>query len=196
LPNALPRSLVIGLVAALVLWQAASCCACLGGATSPPLPVPSELPSKELAQALRQRLMQAKSHRGPFTIAMTDRELSSYLIGLLQSGEGEFPARDMQLAFRDGYLEVWATFIDVAPVDIPMYVRATVEAQHGALAFHIQEANAGPFTVPGAMRELISRSLSETLAELQRGLSIESVRVEPGEMTLAGEVTGPIPDLP
>jgi hypothetical protein len=195
LPNALPRSLTVGLVAALVLWQAASCCCCLGGATSPP-PVNIEAPSRELAQDLRQRLMQTKSRRGSFTIAFTDRELSSYLIGLLQSGEGEFPARDMQLAFRDGTVEVWATFIDIAPVDVPVYVRATVEAQDGALAFHIQEANGGPFPVPGAMRVMISRSLSETLAELQLGLSVESVRVEPGEMILAGEVTGPIPDLP
>ena len=194
MPNALPRSLTTGLVAALMLWQAASCCCCLGGATSPP--VTSEPPSRELAQDLRQRLMQAKSRRGSFTVAFTDRELSSYLIGLLQSGEGEFPARDMHLAFRDGYIEVWATFIDIAPVDIPVYVRATVEAQDRALAFYIQEANAGPYPVPGAMREVIARSLSETLAELQLGLAVESVHVEPGEMIIAGEVTGPIPDLP
>ncbi len=196
MPNVLPRSLTLGLVAALVLWLATSCCYRFGGVTVPPLPAPSEPPSRELAQDLRQRLTQVKSHRGPFTVAVTDRELSSYVIGLLQSGEGEFPARDMQLAFRDGYLQVWATFIDVAPVDIPMYVRATVEARNGALEFHIQEAVAGRIVVPGAMRELISRSLSETLAEMQLGLSVESVRLEPGEMILAGEVTGPIPDLP
>lgn len=196
MPNALPRSLTLGLVAVLVLWLATSCCYSLSGAKAPPLPAPSEPPSKELAQDLRQRLTEVKSRRGSFTVAMTDRELSSYVIGLLQSGEGEFPARDMQLAFRDGYLQVWATFIDVAPVDIPMYVRATVEARNGALEFHIQEAVAGRFTVPGAWRELISRSLSETLADMQLGLSVESVQVEPGEMILVGEVTGPIPDLP
>ena len=196
MPNALPRSLTLGLVAALMLGLAASCCYRFGGATVPPLPASSELPSRELAQDLRQRLTEVKSRRGSFTVAVTDRELSSYVIGLLQSGEGEFPARDMQLAFRDGYLQVWATFIDIAPVDIPTYVRATVEARNGALEFHIQEAVAGRIVVPGAMRELISRSLSETLAEMQLGLSVESVRLEPGEMILAGEVTGPIPDLP
>lgn len=194
MPNALPRSLTAGLVAALVLWQAASCCCCLGGATSPP--ASPEPPSPELAQDLRQRLMEVKSRRGSFTVAFTDRELESYLIGLLQSGEGEFPARDMQIAFRDGYVEIWATFIDIAPVDIPAYVRATVEAQDEALAFYIQEANAGPYPVPGAMREAIGRSLSETLAELQLGLAIDSVRVKPDEMIVAGEVTGPVPDLP
>jgi hypothetical protein len=196
LPNALRRSLTLGLVAVLVLWLATSCWHSLGGATPPPLPTPAEPPSQELARDLRQRFTQATSRRGSFTIAITDQELSSYVIGLLQSGEGEFPARDMQLAFGDGYLQVWATFIDIAPVDIPMYVRATVEARDGALEFHIQDAVAGPFAVPGAMRELISRSLSETLAEQQLGLSIESVHVEPGELILAGEVTGPIPDLP
>jgi hypothetical protein len=196
LPKVLPRSLALGLVAAVVLWLASSCCYRFGGAAAPPLPAPSELPSKELAQDLRERFMQLKSRRGPFTVAITDRELSSYVIGLLQSGEGEFPARDMQLAFRDGYLQVWATFIDVAPVDIPVYVRATVEARNGALEFHIQEAVAGRIAVPGAMRELISRSLSETLAELQLGLSVDSARVEQGELILAGEVTGPVPDLP
>jgi len=34
------------------------------------------------------------------------------------------------------------------------------------------------------------------LAELQLGLAVESVRIKPGEMIVAGEMTGPIPDLP
>ena len=55
------------------------------------------------------------------------------MIGLLQSGEGEFPARDMQILFREGYVEIWATFIEIAPTELPAYVRATVEARDGQL---------------------------------------------------------------
>ena len=191
--NTLPRWAVAGVIAALVLWQASSCCV-LGGATSPPMtPI---APSKEQAQELRDRVMQSKSAPGPFTIEISDRELTSYIIGLLQSGAGEFPARDMQIAFGEGTVEVWATFIEIAPTDVPAYVRAKVEARDGQLLFVILEANAGRFPVPGAMRESISQSLSETLAELEFGLWIDDVRVEPGVMTLSGQITGQIPDLP
>jgi hypothetical protein len=62
--------------------------------------------------------------------------------------------------------------------------------------FYIVEANAGQFPVPGTMRESISQSLSETLAELQLGLWIDDVEIQSGQMVLSGEVTGPIPDLP
>jgi hypothetical protein len=145
---------------------------------------------------MRERVMRTKSGVGPFTIEVSDQELTSYIVGLLQSGAGEFPARDMQIEFGDGYADIWATFIEVAPTDLPAYVRATVQAQDGQLVFYIVEANAGQFPVPGAMREAISQSLSDTLAELELGLRIDDVRVQPGKMTLTGQVTGEIPDLP
>ncbi len=191
--NTLPRWAVAGMIATLVLWQASSCCV-LGGAISPP--VTPIVPSKEQAQALRERVMQVKSSPGPFTIEISDQELTSYIIGLLQSGAGEFPARDMQIAFGEGTVDVWATFIEIAPTDVPAYVRAKVEARDGQLLFVILEANAGQFPVPGAMRESISQSLSETLAELEFGLWIDDVQVEPGVMVLSGQITGQIPDLP
>ena len=185
---------VAGVLVVTVLWQLSSCCCLLGGAVTPPMtPVP---PSKEQAAEMRARVMQLKSRPGPFKVEVTDQELTSYVIGLLQSGAGEFPARDMQIAFGDGEVEIWATFIEVAPTDIPTYIRATVEARDGQLVFLITQANAGPFPVPGAMRESISQSLSETLAELQFGLWVHDVQIRPGVMILAGEVTGSIPDLP
>ena len=191
--NTYPRWAVAGVIEALVLWQASSCCV-LGGAIRPPVTPIS--PSKEQAQELRERVMQVKSSPGPFTIEISDQELTSYTIGLLQSGAGEFPARDMQIAFGEGTVEVWATFIEIAPTDVPAYVRAKVEARDGQLLFVILEANAGRFPVPGAMRESISQSLSETLAELEFGLWIDDVQVEPGVMVLSGQITGQIPDLP
>jgi hypothetical protein len=156
-------------------------------------PVP---PSKELAAEMRERVMATKSQKGPFVLEISDQELTSYVIGLLQSGAGEFPARDMQISFGDGYVDIWATFIDIAPTDLPAYVRATVEAQDGMIVFYLQEANLGRFPMPGAMRETVAQSLSETLAELQLGLQVDEVQVLPGKAILSGQVTGEIPDLP
>lgn len=184
----------MGMVLAVVLWQVSSCCCCLGGAVSPPAnPVPVD---SGLAQDLRTRFNQATSVPGPLTLQLTDQELTSYVIGLLQSGEGEFPARDMQIRFGDGYLEIWATFVDIAPTDMPVYVRGAVTAQSGQLLFSILEANAGPFPVPGAMRESIAQSFSETLAEASLGLAVDKVQIAPGQATLSGQVTGEVPALP
>ena len=52
--SALSRGLSVGVAAAIVLWQAVSCCCCLGGAVTPsmtPYPV-----AKDLAQQMRERL--------------------------------------------------------------------------------------------------------------------------------------------
>jgi len=191
--KALPRSMA-GAIAMVLLWQLSSCCCCLGGAVSPP--VAAVPPSKELADQMRERVMAAKSSPGPFVLEISDQELTSYIIGLLQSGAGEFPAKDMQITFGDGYVDVWATFIEIAPTDVPAYIRATLHAQDGMLAFSLIEANVGQFPVPGAMRETIAQSLSETLAELQLGLRLDDVQVQPGKVILSGQVTGEIPDLP
>lgn len=192
--SAARRVSIIGVFCVAVLGQLSSCCCLLGGAVVPPVTVTP--PSRDLAQEMRERLMSVKAKAGPFEVEVSDQELTSYVIGLLQSGAGEFPARDMQILFQEGYLEMWATFIEVAPTDVPAYVRATLDAKDGQLVLYIEQASAGPFPVPGAMREAISQSLSETLVELGYGLTIDEVQVLPGRAVLTGEVTGYIPDLP
>jgi hypothetical protein len=152
--------------------------------------------SRDLGHQLRERLNQTKVQKGAFTVEITDQELTSYVVMLLQSGAGEFPARDMQIRFGDGYVDIWATFIEITPTEVPAYIRARVEAKDGDLVFRLDEAHAGVFPVPGAMRETLARILSETLAELQFGLDIQHVEVRPGQMVLSGHVTGDLPDLP
>lgn len=152
--------------------------------------------SEEQAQEMRDRINQARLQQGAFAIEVTDEELASYVVGLLQSGAGEFPARDMQIRFGDGYADIWATFIDIAPVDLPVYARATLSAVDGKLVFTIVQANAGSFPVPGAMRESIAHVLSDSLAEMELGLQIESAQIVPGKLLLTGQVTGSVPSLP
>jgi hypothetical protein len=184
----------VGLALAVVLWQAASCCCCLGGAVPPPMtPVPV---SEDVAYEMRDRLNEAKSAGGPFSVEVTDRELTSYIVTYLKSFPGQFPARDMQIQFGDGYADLWATFIDIAPTDLPVYVRATVQAVDGDPVFSIVEASAGPFPVPGALRESIAQTLGESLAELDLGLDVEHAEIVPGKLILAGRVTREVPDLP
>jgi hypothetical protein len=133
---------------------------------------------------------------GPFSIEVTDQELTSYIVTYLASFPGQFPARDMQIRFADGYADLWATFIDIAPTALPVYVRAMAEAVDGELVFAIDEASVGPFPVPGAVRESIAQMLSESLAELELGLSVEHAEIVPGKLILSGRVTGDVPDLP
>jgi hypothetical protein len=188
------RSSAIGITLLIVLWQVSSCCCCLGGATAPPMtPIPV---SDDMARELRERVAQAKAQKGAFTIEISEQELTSYIVTLANAGPGEFPARDMQIQFGDGYVDIWATFIDVAPTEIPAHVRADVDVVDNQVAFYITQANAGVFPIPGAMREAISQMLSESLAELQLGFQIEEAEARPGVMTLSGQVVGDVPDLP
>jgi hypothetical protein len=194
-PRATPQMLLASLVVtAIVTLQASSCCCCLGGAVTPemtPFPI-----SRDLAYQMRERLNQTKDREGAFTVEISDQELTSYVVMLLQSGAGEFPARDMQIQFGDGYVDIWATFIEIAPTDLPTFVRVRVEAVDGSLYFRLDQANARAVPIPGAMRELLAQVLSETLAELQYGLEVHQVEITPGKMLLSGRVTGDLPDLP
>jgi hypothetical protein len=193
-PRVAPQMLLASLVTAVVALQASSCCCCLGGAVTPemtPFPI-----SSDLAYQMRERLNQTKAQGGTFAVEISDQELTSYVVMLLQSGAGEFPARDMQIQFGDGYVDIWATFIEIAPTDVPAFVRARVEAVDGRLSFRLDEANARAIPIPGALRETLAQVLSETLAELQSGLEIHDVEVKPGRMLLSGRVTGDLPDLP
>ena len=189
----LPRWAIAAGVAAIVFWQVI---ACFRMFDADPPPVPPFPISQDLATDMRERITEAKSKKGPFAIDIGERELTSYIVGRLQSGPGEFPARDMQIRFEDGYAEIWATFIDVAPSDIPVYIRATIGAEGGQVVFYIDQASAGPLAIPGAMRELISQVLTETLSELEYGLVTERAEIIPGRLILQGQVTGDIPDLP
>jgi hypothetical protein len=71
-----------------------------------------------------------------------------------------------------------------------------VSAVGGQVVFAIDQAHAGPFPVPGAMRELLAQTLSETLAELGFGLDVDQVQIRYGEMVISGTVYDHIPDLP
>lgn len=192
-PRVAPRLLLVSLVTVVVALQASSCC-CLGGAVTPemtPFPI-----SRDLAYQMRERLNQTKAQGGAFVVKVSDQEITSYVVMLLQSGAGEFPARDIQIEFGDGYVDIWATFVEIAPTDIPTFVRAQVEAVDGHLVFELDKAYAHTVTFPGAMRETVAQILSETLAELQRGLEIHDIELSPGRMLLSGRVTGDLPDLP
>jgi hypothetical protein len=152
--------------------------------------------SRDLAYQMRERLNQTKDQGGTFVVEISDQELTSYVVMLLQSGPGEFPARDMQIQFGDGNIGIWATFVDVAPTDVPVFVQAQVSAVDGHLDIHFEKAHTYTVPIPGAMREMLAQILSETLAELQQGLEIDNVEVSPGRMLLSGQVTGDLPDLP
>jgi hypothetical protein len=102
----------------------------------------------------------------------------------------------MWIEFGNGYVDIWATFIDIAPVNIPVYARVEIEALHGQLIFHIVQASAGMFPLPGAMRETLSQSLSESIAELELSVWVEDVDIDRGTMRFSGKITGLLPDLP
>jgi hypothetical protein len=152
--------------------------------------------SRDLAHQMRDRLNETKAQGGAFAVEISDQELTSYIVMLLQSGAGEFPATDMQIRFGDGYIEVWATFIEIAPTDVPAYVRGRVVAENGHVVLQLDRAHVYSMPVPGAMREMLAQILSETLAEIQYGLEIDRVEVSLGKMLLSGRVTGDLPDLP
>jgi hypothetical protein len=152
--------------------------------------------SRDLATQMRDRINQTKNQGGAFSVEISDQELTSYVVMLLQSGAGEFPARDIQIQFGDEHLEIWATFIEVAPMDVRTYIRGRLEAENGHLRIWLDAAHASSVPVPGAMRQALAQILTETLAELQTGLEISHVELKPGKLSLSGRVTGSVPDLP
>lgn len=174
-------------VAALVLAGLA-CGPC--GSLSGPVPTPPHYVSlsADLAERLEARLRQVTrgTHGQSFRLSITDSELSSLVSTKLAQYGKASAVQDPIIWFADGKVYGTGRLAHVLPVESDFYVIATASTDEGKIAISIEQARAGTMALPGSVRDMLSRSISETIDELQSDVQVTRLELLQGEAIVEG----------
>ena len=185
------RSRMLTLALAGLSAASLACGSFLGGPTPPASPI---VVSTEAAGELEDLWQNAIDNAvdGQFSVVMTEEQLTSYVSVKLAEQEEELPLEDVQIFLRNGNMTMKANAkigAIVAPATIDFNV--TVNAE-GKLEAAIEDADFGPVPVPDSMLESLNESINESLTnELtinSTEITLESIAIADGKMSVSGTV--------
>ncbi|MGC8880207.1 MAG: hypothetical protein ACP5R2_13370 [Anaerolineae bacterium] len=183
------RRMAAWLVLTLCVWLSLSMACSLGGGADIPAPPGGRIPvSAEAAERLRQnfsRALQEASTGGEFRLFVTNEEITSLATLTLQES-GEMPLRDPQIWFTAGRIYMTGTFSPSWPLRFDSLIVATAVVQNGQIVVHIERAQMGPFPFPQSVLDSSSRSINETLSQMQSDLEVTHLEILEGELQIAG----------
>lgn len=173
----------------LCVWLALSMACSLGGGGDIPMPPGGRIPvSSEAAERLRQnfaRGLQEASTGGEFRLFVTNEEVTSLVALTLQEG-GEMPLRDPQIWFTAGRVYITGSFSPFWPLRFDSLIVIAPLVQNGQVVVQIERAQMGPFPFPQGVLDTSSRSINETLSQMQSDLEVTHMEILEGELQIAG----------
>ncbi|MCS7261315.1 MAG: hypothetical protein NZ765_11120 [Anaerolineae bacterium] len=176
------------LILTLCVWLALSMACSLGGGDIPTPPGGRIPVSPEAAERLRQnfaRALQEASTGGEFRLFVTNEEITS-LVALTLQESGQMPLRDPQIWFTAGRVYMTGTFSPFWPVRFESVIVVAALVQGGQIVVQIERAQMGPFPFPQRVLDTSSRSINETLSQMQSDLEVTHLEILEGELQIAG----------
>ena len=116
---------------------------------------------------------------------MSDAEVTSLIAAKLIE-YGDSPIKDPQVWFTRGKIYGSGQLVNVLPIATDFSVVALARIQDDRLAVTIEESSAGALPIPDGLLDTISRSISETLDELQLDLQVTALEILEGEAIIQG----------
>jgi len=182
---------VLGTILCLFLSVACS----LGGGADIPTPPGGRIAvSPEAAARLREnfaREIQEASTGGKFRLFVTNEEITSLVALTLQESSG-MPLRDPQIWFTAGRVYMTGSFSPSWPLRFQSLIVVTAVVQNGQVVVKIEQAQMGPFPFPQRALDSISRSINETLSQVQTDLEVTHLQILEGELQVAGVRRQPV----
>ncbi len=173
----------------LCVWLALSMACSLGGGSDIPTPPGGRIPvSVEAAERLRQnfaRGLQEAATGGEFRLFVSNEEITS-LVALTLQESGEMPLRDPQIWFTAGRVYMTGSFSPFWPVRFDSVIVIAALVQNGQIVVQIERAQMGPFPFPQRVLDTSSRSINETLRQMQSDLEVTHLEILEGELQIAG----------
>ncbi|PWH13381.1 MAG: hypothetical protein DDG58_14260 [Ardenticatenia bacterium] len=176
------------LVLILCSWLALSMACSLGGGDIPTPPGGRIPVSAEAAERLRQnfaRGLQEASTGGEFRLFVSNEEITS-LVALTLQESGEMPLRDPQIWFTAGRVYMTGSFSPFWPLRFDSVIVIAALVQNGQIVVQIERAQMGPFPFPQRVLDTSSRSINETLRQMQSDLEVTHLEILEGELQIAG----------
>ena len=171
--------------AVLLLGMACGPCSLLSsGIPTPPHPI---IVSTESAAQLESRIRQGLSGEPgqQFILRMTDAEVTSLVAAKLAEYD-ESPVADPQIWFTKGKIYGTGRLVNVLPIETEFSVIASARIQDGQVVVEIEKSSAGAIPIPESVLGTISRSINETVDELQLDVQVTALEILEGEVIVKG----------
>ena len=152
--------------------------------TLPCQPTISEAAADRLEEKI-QPLLEGKGAE-VFTLQTTGDEVTSYLVRMLEENPGESPVENPRVCFTPGRVHVAGRFVHVLPARFEGLVVATPHLADGRLVINITQASAGSVRLPGVLLGTLSRTINETIDELETEIRFNAIEVGEGQITVTG----------
>ena len=151
---------------------------------TPPRPIAV---SAEAAAQLESRIQQGLNGQSgqQFIIRMSDSEVTS-LVATQLAKLGEVPVQDPQIWFTKGKVYGTGRLVNVLPVQADFWVVASAQIEDGQVSLLIEDFSTGLLPIPEGMLDTISRSINETVNELQLNADIRALEILEGEAIIQG----------
>ena len=181
------RHPLLYIVVPLLLMLILACGPCgvfSADAPTPPHPVAI---SVEAAEQLESRIQQNLGGEPgkQFIMRMTDEEITS-LVATKLAHNDESPVLDPQIWFTKGKIYGRGRLANVLPIETSLYLVASARIQDGQVVISLEETSAGAVPIPERVLETISRSINETMNDLQLQVQVTALEILEGEAIVQG----------
>lgn len=169
----------------LLMGMACGPCNLLSGdVPTPPHPIAV---STESAGQLESRIQQNLNGEPgqQFILRMTDAEVTS-LVAVKLSEYDESPIAEPQVWFTRGKVYGTGRLVNVLPIETAFYVVASARIVDGQVVVEIEKSSAGALPIPEGVLDTISRSMNETVDELQLDVQVTTLEILEGEAIIKG----------
>jgi hypothetical protein len=152
---------VIAFAVLAVAAQAFCCCSILG--PKPPYTVD---PSDEALERLQERMKEIEAEDdGSFKIIVTEEEITSLAVEMLEEMDDPPPFSQPQVLFRNDRVETYATIHASDATDVPGMLAFTVDIQDGEAIVTVEKIDLGPLPIPESLTEMVTEALNAALDE-------------------------------
>jgi hypothetical protein len=181
------RSHRTGFILLLILGITMACGPCnllSGNLPTPPRPISVAPESAEQLEADLQSALNAASG-APVIVHATDQEVTS-LISTELARIDEAPVTDLQVWFTRGKINATGWLVNVLPVKTTFYLEALATLDGNAIQVDIERISAGTIPIPRSVLNTFSRTINETVDELQLDFEVTDLEILEGEVIIRG----------
>ena len=184
----MPSKVVVAFVVLAVAAQAFCCCSILG--PEPPYTVD---PSDEALERLQEQMREIEAEDdGSFRIIVTEEEMTSLAVEMLEDMDDPPPLSQPQVLFRNDRVETYATIHASDATDVQGMLAFTVDIQDGEVVVTVEEIDLGPLPIPESLTEMVTETLNEALDEWilsnKSDYVITDIRIGDKKATIFGQV--------
>jgi uncharacterized protein YpmS len=151
---------------------------------TPPHPVVVSAASAEQLESRIQQNLGGEPGK-QFIMHMTDEEITSLVATKLAQND-ESPVVDPQIWFTKGKVYGSGRLTNVLPIEATLYLVASAQIQDGQVVIALEETSAGALPIPDGVLETISRSINETMNDLQLQVQVTALEILEGEAIVKG----------